>query len=281
LLHLLNAIFAAHSERISIGSNRITEIIIRAYRRSVSSESEASLPRWQTAPTPLQLNAGDTHLWLLLDGALTAAALQHHLLTNDEHERAARLEGGRARSFIGTRATLRLLLARYTSEAPQDIRFSYGPLGKPAYEAGGVHFSISHAGDRALLAFSRTAAVGIDLERVKTHRRFDALTARFFSADNARTIALASPSALPRVFAEAWAQREAYVKAVGGGLYATADALPFTPGRIPLQRVSDPNAGLWSIVSVDAGHEYEGKLVSAGDAGRLFHYTLSPSDARS
>jgi 4'-phosphopantetheinyl transferase len=237
------------------------------------SEWEVSLPGWQTAPAALSLNAGDVHLWLLLDGALTAAAQQQHLLAHDEQARAARLGVGRARAFIGTRATLRILLARYTSEPPGGIRFSYGPLGKPAFEPGGVHFSISHAGDRALLAFSRSSAVGVDLERVRTHRRFDALTARFFSADNARTIAQAAPSALPRVFAEAWAQREAYVKAVGGGLYATADTLAFTPGRIPLQHIRS-GGDMWSVASVDAGPDYEGKLVAEGTPQQLLHYTI-------
>jgi 4'-phosphopantetheinyl transferase len=239
------------------------------------SDGNLSFQGWLPAPHALEIRPGEVHLWLLQDGALAAAVEHAALLAEDERERAARLGDHRSRSYIGTRATLRLLLSRYTNELPDAIRFSYGPLGKPAFGPGGVHFSISHAGDRALLAFSRSTAIGVDLERVRTTRRFDALTARFFADANARAISIASPSALPRVFAEAWAQREAYVKAVGGGLYATADALPFTPGRIPLQRVKATDGSVWTVASVDAGDEYEAKLVAQGEMGSMSHFTLS------
>ncbi len=238
------------------------------------SEAESRPGGWLPAPAPLVLQETGVHVWLLLDGAIAAATAHHDLLAHDEKARAARLGDTRSRSYIGTRATLRLLLSRYTTDPADAIRFAYGPLGKPSYDRGGVHFSISHAGDRALLAFSRATPVGIDLERVRQTRRFDALTARFFSDDNARTIARAAPSALPRVFAEAWAQREAYVKAVGGGLYATADALPFEPGHIPHRDVQSDDGRRWSVFTIDAGVNYEGKLVCQGDPGPVSRFSV-------
>ena len=226
------------------------------------SGTEPHLSPWERPPAELTLGVGDVHVWLLPDEAMLAAAERRDVLAQDEAARAERLEGARSRSFTATRVTLRILLARYTGVPAESIRFEYGPLGKPRIQSGDVHFSISHAGDRALLAFSRTAAVGVDVEHVRSIRRFDALTARFFSADNARTIARATASALPRIFAEAWAQREAYVKAVGGGLYATPDALPFLPGRVPMREVARGDE-IWSVVVLDAGDDYEARLVAA------------------
>ncbi len=248
---------AAHFKRITIG-------VMNTFFRG-----------WQTPPSELVLHSGEVHIWLLLDDALAAATSRSAVLAQDEKDRASRMIAARSRAFVGSRAALRILLSRYTSESPETIAFSYGALGKPAFEPGGVHFSISHAGDRALLAFSRTSHVGIDLERVKDARRFDALTARFFSDANARTIALASPSGRARVFTEAWAEREAYVKAVGGGLYATPDALPFTPGRIPVREVNDPEGDAWMLATVPAGEEYEGKLAARGATQTLGFYTLA------
>lgn len=237
-------------------------------------------PGWQAPPSELVLHSGEVHVWLLLDDAIAAASARSAILAQDEKDRASRMIESRSRAFVGARSALRLLLARYTSELPENITFSYGALGKPAFEPGGVHFSISHAGDRALLAFSRTCHVGIDLERVKDARRFDALTARFFSDTNARTIALASPSGRARVFTEAWAEREAYVKAVGGGLYATPDALPFTPGRIPVREVRDPAGEDWTLATVPSGREYEGKLAARGATQALNFYTLGALPAQ-
>jgi 4'-phosphopantetheinyl transferase len=239
------------------------------------TEADTRFSGWREPPAELVLRPAEVHIWLLLDSALATAATQQDVLAADERARASRLDAARSRSYIGTRATLRMLLSRYTSAAPEGIVFSYGPLGKPAYEPGGVHFSISHAGDRALLAFARSGAVGVDLERVKAARRFDALSARFFSDANARTIARASPSAVPRIFTEAWAEREAYVKAVGGGLYATADALPFTPGRIPVRRVLSPTQELWTIATLEAGADFEAKLVAQGEPASLSYFTIA------
>jgi 4'-phosphopantetheinyl transferase len=227
-------------------------------------------------------------VWLLFDRHLDDAAALREVLTPDERARVARYAEARARSFSGVRATLRALLSRYTGTPPHDIVFSYGAQGKPAFEQGRIHFSVSHAHDRALLAFSRSVPVGIDLERVRSHRRFDALSARFFSADNAAVIARASPSARARIFTEAWAQREAYVKAVGGGLYATPDRLPFIPGRIPRRIVPCGVAGAghdeWLVATIDAGVDYEAKLVApAASHGSvdIMCYTARPRNVES
>jgi 4'-phosphopantetheinyl transferase len=174
--------------------------------------------------------------------------------------------------YAGTRAALRLLLSRYTGIPARDIVLTYGALGKPAYPEGGLHFSISHAGDRALLAFSRSAPVGVDVERVKLQRRFNALVRRFFSPSNAERILSAPVAVQPALFAEAWALREAHVKAVGGGLYATPDVLPFTPGTAPMQRVRTAEAGDWSVAAIPAGTGYAAKLVQPGTLSRLSLY---------
>ena len=231
---------------------------------------------WNPPPAEWDLPTGVVHVWMLHDRDLDSATSFREILAPDERTRAARFGENRARAFTGVRATLRNLLARYCAVAPDEIVFSYGALGKPTYPEGGVHFSISHAGDRALLAFSRSFQLGVDLERVKHHRRFDALSARFFSPANAAIIARASESARPRVFTEAWAQREAFVKAVGGGLYATSDVLPFIPGRVPLTMTTDDAGTPWAIATLDPGEGYEAKLVvQGGDPLRLFCFAAS------
>jgi 4'-phosphopantetheinyl transferase len=220
-------------------------------------------PTWRRPPENVSLPLGTVHVWLLFDHQTDATESAREILTPDELARVARYAEARARSFSGIRSTLRKLLSRYASVPPQDIAFSYGPHGKPAFPQGGIHFSVSHAHDRALLAFCRSAPVGIDLERVRGHRRFDALSARFFSEPNAAVIARATASARPRIFTAAWAQREAFVKAVGGGLYATPDLLPFRPGDEPPRLDTTPDGEHWMIAPIHAGNEFEARLVAA------------------
>lgn len=231
--------------------------------------ADRSFPAWNEAPSDLVLRGGDVHVWLLRADALSSAALDIASLAEDENARATRMGAAGFRSYAGTRVTLRGLLSRYAETPARLLQFSYGALGKPALVQGGVHFSVTHAGDRAVLAFSRTFELGVDIERVKDTRRFGALASRFFSPSNRNVIALAAPMDLPRVFTEAWAQREAYVKAVGGGLYATADSLSFTPGRIPMQVLRDFAGDEWTVVSLDAGTDYEGKIVLRGTGATI------------
>lgn len=233
------------------------------------TEQNGSLTGWSEPPQDLILRESAVHIWLLHADTLSAASLDIESLADDENVRAARMGAAGFRSYAGTRVTLRGLLSRYSDTPARLLQFSYGALGKPALTSGGVHFSVTHAGDRAVLAFSRTFELGVDIERVKDTRRFDSLAARFFSAANRVVVSNAAPQDLSRVFTEAWAQREAYVKAVGGGLYATADSLPFTPGRIPLQSLRDEADTLWTVGSLDAGDDYEGKIVLRGTGAEI------------
>lgn len=239
------------------------------------SERNRSPGEWQTPPVSPDLQSDDVHIWLLTDATAPVSEAHEHALSQDERERARRLgEAGRAR-FIRTRAALRTLLSRYTNVPADRIAFDYGPLGKPDFHSGAVHFSVSHAHDRAVLAFSSRRALGIDLEAIRGNRRFDALTARFFSPVNARTLALASPSALPRLFTAAWAQREAYVKAIGGGLYATPDALPFVTDvtdTMPARYITDGRGGEWTIVAVPSGDAFECRLAIPGRITKVEFY---------
>jgi 4'-phosphopantetheinyl transferase len=249
--------------------------VIPASKGGRVSDEKQLLTEWKSPPHDLVLSAGAVHVWLVADVSLASSALREDVLSDDERARAARLsEGGRLR-FSGARAALRSLLARYSGRTNEEIAFSYGPLGKPELLSGDIHFSVSHARDRAVLALSRTHTLGIDLEGIRGNRRFDALTARFFSPATARVISSASSSALPRIFTEAWSQREAYVKAVGGGLYATSDDLPFEPGHAPLRHAAAADGSSWTIFSVDAGREFECKLVARGDVGRIECYSFA------
>jgi len=49
---------------------------------------------------------------------------------------------------------------------PASPAISYDPNGKPFLISGSHHLSVSHAGDYAAAVFSRTGAVGIDIEKI-------------------------------------------------------------------------------------------------------------------
>lgn len=66
--------------------------------------------------------------------------------------------------YANTRLLLRHLLAERLQCPPQAVRLDYGPHGKPVLQPENWHFNVSHSREISLLALSRSAAVGIDIE---------------------------------------------------------------------------------------------------------------------
>jgi 4'-phosphopantetheinyl transferase len=137
------------------------------------------------------------------------------LLSDDERARARRLvkpqDGSR---FIAARAGLRKLLSGVTATAPREIAFAYSPFGKPALaDHAGVHFNLSHSEGMAVLAITRRAPVGIDLELNKLFAA--GMEEQFLSsAELALLEGLASDARNARLV-ETWAAKEALIKLHG------------------------------------------------------------------
>lgn len=112
-----------------------------------------------------------------------------------------------------------LLLRQMLSErgfAADSLSVSENAFGKPAFDPGlGVHFSLSHAGDRVMAAVG-DSPVGCDVERIAP---FDEAVAReCLTAEEQAKVKRASPgSDRDREFVRLWVRKEAYVKAVGRG----------------------------------------------------------------
>lgn len=135
------------------------------------------------------------------------------VLSADEAIRAARFrfEADRAR-WIRARSALRTILADHSGTPAAEIQFTFGAHGKPALaDANCIEFSLSHAGDFAMIAVTRDVPVGIDIERIRENINMAALLARLGEA---------SPLPTQEGRFSAWTRREAMTKALGGALLA-------------------------------------------------------------
>lgn len=180
------------------------------------------------------------------------------LLSPAERARAARFryESGRSHYTV-CRGTLRKRLSEHLSIPPAQIEFSYNRYGKP--ETAGVHFNVSHSGDYALIAISRTRVVGVDIERISRAHLSDRIPERFFSPSEVRALrSLPAPDQL-RAFFTCWTRKEAYVKARGLGLSLALDSFDVSlddPARF-LRGVEG-----WEIESLSAPPGYAAALVA-------------------
>lgn len=182
---------------------------------------------WPPGPAAPVLAPGEVHVWRVrLDLPAPAVRRYADLLDAGERARAAgcRLPLERAR-HVAAHGALRTVLARYTGQAPADLRLHRTARGRPRLapapgaDAGaapgpaGLDFNLSHSGGLALIAVTRTGTVGVDLELVRTDLDHRAMAARFLDPADARLIAALPPAAGRHAFFTRWTWREAYAKA--------------------------------------------------------------------
>lgn len=160
----------------------------------------------------------EAHVWRVrLDETLDAGVTA---LSATEEARAARMKHEPTRlGFRRARAALRRVLGVYAQRDPADLVIAVDPRGKPFIDLPGApQFNLSHSGALALIAVTRAAPVGVDLEFMRPLPRLADVAARFFaSGEVAELMALPEAQRLDAFYA-CWTRKEAYVKAEGSGL---------------------------------------------------------------
>ena len=86
--------------------------------------------------------------------------------------------------------------------------------GKPYFENGGIHFSISHSKNIAVCAISQSE-VGIDIERLDKERDYLSLAERYFTKKEYEKIR--ESENIKEAFIKYWTAKEAYIKYTGEG----------------------------------------------------------------
>jgi 4'-phosphopantetheinyl transferase len=173
----------------------------------------------------------------------------------DDGERAAAAErGGDARRrYVVAHAAARVLLGGRLETEPARVVITSEPGGRPLVD--GVAFSLSHSGDRGVVALAAPGvSLGVDVERVRARPHLDRLAQRVFAADDyARWNALA-PRDRPRELARRWTEVEAVLKARGLGIARSGAAGGLAPA-------SEPRSG-WSRVAFEAGDGFVGTVAA-------------------
>jgi 4'-phosphopantetheinyl transferase len=171
------------------------------------------------APPPLN---DSIHLWLLdISAANLLGTEDLHLVSADELARAENLAEGK-HAFLHTRIFMRKVLSHYTQLAPQDVIFSKQEFGKPVIgnSVTPIHFNLSHSGNYAVLAVSKSPCIGVDLE-LKRPRAYAKIAQRYFHPIEIAQLKNCSTEQIQHTFFGLWTLKEAFFKARGKGIAAT------------------------------------------------------------
>lgn len=186
-------------------------------------------------------------------------------LCDAERARAGRFVFERdRRRFVAGRARLRHLLALRLGTRADAVEFDYGPRGKPRlggrFAGSGLRFNVSHCGDVALYAISTGHEIGVDIEAVRELEHADGIAAQFFSRRENEAYRALDTRDRAQAFFKCWTRKEAFIKALGDGLYYPLDAFdvslaPEEPAAI--LRVGDVAGAAcgWALHDLDPGVE--------------------------
>jgi 4'-phosphopantetheinyl transferase len=212
----------------------------------------------------------EIHVWYRsLEVSVAEREALAALLGPEERQRAARFhfEAGRD-AFIASHGWLRTLLGRYLNADPGSLEFTFGDRGKPALRGTPLRFNLSHSGAMAACAVTRNEEVGIDIEWIRPMRDLEMVARRFFHAEECRKLLGLSEAIRAPAFFHCWTRKEAYIKALGDGLFAPLDRFEVTlaPGEPAafIQIDGRPAAAEWSLFGLDVGPDYAGAVAIRG-----------------
>jgi 4'-phosphopantetheinyl transferase len=195
------------------------------------------------------------------------------LLSAEERARAARFTDKGRREFAVARAVLRAILGNYLGLPPPAVPVV--DAGKPHLADGELEFSVSHAGDVALIAIAR-APVGVDIECVEPigADELAGLGEFVFSERERETWLGRPPSDRLGAYYRLWTQKEAYLKATGEGIAGrplTEIELVVTPDGPRLVAVSGTSADAagWSVFDLEVRPGYVGVAVVKQPRARI------------
>ncbi len=239
--------------------------------------SDGHTSGWQSDAPEIAPAPGEVILWRL--SFLRSAAEQAQaeaVLTDEERARADRfLRPIDRTAFVLQRGALRLILQRMLKIPAPRIRFTVGERGKPAVAGvpGAPQFNVSGSGDWGLLAFAAQFAVGVDLE---AHRELDYLELgqKVFAAEELVQLSALPPAARLAGFFAGWSRKEAFIKALGLGLYFPLDQFavslrPDEPARVLSVRGNRALAQEWTLVDVAVASGYSAAVAAQADISRV------------
>lgn len=251
---------------------------------SISADPEGGggdvAPRMETPRSCWGLAGLDVHIWhAWLDQPTAEIADLAGGLSADEHERAGRFQFARDRErFVYARAILRILLGGYLAAEPSGLVFVYGKHGKPAlaedWRDADLQFNLAHSNGCAVYAFTRTRAIGVDLEYVRPVENMLRLATLVFSPRELAALH-AAPAGMQRTaFFNGWTRKEAFVKATGDGLSMPLEHIDVSlaPGeRTVLLRLEGKlmQGSAWTVRELQAPPSYSAAVAVAGIIGEL------------
>jgi 4'-phosphopantetheinyl transferase len=210
----------------------------------------------------------EVYFWPVhIEPSSSALARCKAFLAADEEKKADRFRFKHLQhSFILARGCLRFLLSKYLQVSPNLIQFIYGPQGKPSLgPPARINFNVSRSGALAVFAFTTKCEIGVDVELIRAIPDMSLIASQFFCPEEAAELMSLPDYRRAHAFFLCWTRKEAYIKAVGGGLSIPLDEFrvtlhPGEPARFVHLRGDLRAAKTWTLHNLIPTSQYAAAL---------------------
>lgn len=182
---------------------------------------------------------GTISIWRLCPDALTALAeltasrrvAVQGLLSEEEARRGAAFHAEEDSClYIAAHAALRIALGRLLNLSPASLEFTGENGVKPVLlgqsrTSPSLRFSLSHTRRAVLIATAFDCEVGIDIEHHRPIDDLESLADGIMSPAERAVWAGLAPASRVAAFYRLWTRKEAYLKAIGLGLFRDLQAI--------------------------------------------------------
>lgn len=181
-----------------------------------------------------ELSAETIHVWALpLNGIRASFAEMEATLSPIERNRLRNIAFDKPRiTFVAARAALRSLLGRYLDQPSADVQILNDSNGKPRLVDRDLCFNLAHSGDLTLIAVTRGAEIGVDVELLRTVDHLHEIAARNFHSAERHALRDADASQTSELFLRCWTRKEAVLKTNGVGLGYPLDSFCVLTNRV-------------------------------------------------
>lgn len=155
---------------------------------------------------------------------------------------------------------------------PHAIEFGTEEYGKPYVKRSNLRFNLSHSNEWALLGVVEGREIGVDIEYHHAIRDYAGIANRFFSEDEVEALFALPETDWLEGFYRCWTRKEAFIKAIGTGLYLPLDrfSVSLHPDEKPMilsVRTPDFRAEEWVLSHVGVPAKYSGAMVLGRQTG--------------
>ena len=161
----------------------------------------------------------------------------------------------------------------YLGIEPRLLEFCYGSHGKPflqeRFEGRRFQFNQADSNGLALYVFTKDRKVGIDLEYMRIIPEAQQIVAGTFSEYEIKAFNALPDKEKQKAFFNCWTRKEAFIKAIGKGLYYPLDKFdvsvtPNEPASIISINGNLDEASRWSLVDIETQPNFSAALAFEG-----------------